>query len=89
MTIGSSSSIDINCMDNHGLEDYFVANLDSNGTILWTKSYGGSGLDMGYDIIRTDDSCFLLVCQAESTDGDVSPSYNATNVWVVKILRAT
>ena len=85
MIIGSSISSDIYCIDNHGLEDYFVANLDSNGTILWTKSYGGSGLDMGYDIIRTDDSCFLLVGQAESTDGDVSPSYNATNVWVVKI----
>ena len=83
--VGWSSSNDFDCVDNHGGNDFYIVNLDSLGVVQWTKSYGGTASDLCYDIVRTQDSCYILVGQSSSTDGDVTSDYAGTNVWVVKI----
>lgn len=42
--------------------DYFVMRLDPNGKIVWSKTYGSTGVEEGYplDIICTSDSAVLM-----------------------------
>jgi hypothetical protein len=40
--------------------DLVVFKIDSLGNIIWTQYYGGSGVDIGYDIIRSVDNGYLI-----------------------------
>jgi hypothetical protein len=52
--VGSTSSYGA------GGEDVYVIKLDGNGTIIWSKTYGGSGNDRGWEIIQTADDGFAI-----------------------------
>jgi len=43
-----------------GNDDIFVVKTNANGDTLWTKTYGGSGDDVGRSIIQTFDSCYII-----------------------------
>ena len=68
--------------------------LDSAGNYQWQSCYGGSGIDWIETMVELPDG-YLLVCSADSDDGDLSGSgyhlgYNNTgsqtdDIWLVKI----
>ncbi len=58
--LGTSSSNDGDVSGNSGAQDYWLIKLDSSGTLLWQKSFGFSGADMGISLIETNDQGFLL-----------------------------
>ena len=43
-----------------GNTDMYLINVDVNGSVIWTKTYGGSGYDYGYDVKETSDGGFIL-----------------------------
>ncbi|MFI5172779.1 MAG: hypothetical protein ACHQFW_10335, partial [Chitinophagales bacterium] len=45
---------------NNGESDYWVVKLNSLGTIVWQKSFGGSGDDGLLCLQETDDGGFIL-----------------------------
>ncbi len=58
-----------------GNSDVYLVKVDSAGTFLWEKSYGGSGNDVGHEIISTKDLGFLIVGESDSFDGGISKAY--------------
>jgi hypothetical protein len=40
---------------------------DCAGDIFWSKTYGGANMDEGYSVIRTADSCYIVVGVSESS----------------------
>jgi hypothetical protein len=38
----------------------FVARIDNEGNLMWQKSFGGKGNDVGWDVIRTDNNEFVV-----------------------------
>jgi hypothetical protein len=52
--LGSSSS------SGQGFLDYYVAKIDSNGTLQWTKTIGGAGGDYGSSIVQSSDGGYAL-----------------------------
>lgn len=40
--------------------DYYLINMDASGNFIWTKTYGGASIDLGYSIINTSDGGYLL-----------------------------
>src|SRR4051812_30275914 len=46
--------------DSFGGYDYWVVKLDSNGNVLWNKTFGGIKNDFASSIICTSDSGYLL-----------------------------
>ena len=53
--LGYSMSDDGDASNNEGFHDNWVILIDLKGNIVWEKSYGFSGHDHGYNIIRTKD----------------------------------
>jgi hypothetical protein len=41
--------------------DMYLIKTDSNGNLLWSKTFGGSDSDLGYDIKQTNDEGFIFV----------------------------
>ena len=43
-----------------GNDDIYLIRTDANGTTTWSKTYGGSGLDIGYAVRQTSDGGFIV-----------------------------
>jgi hypothetical protein len=82
---GYTSSNDGDVSGNHGNFDYWVIKLDSLGTILWQKTYGGSQIEEATGIIKTDDDGYIIVGYSTSNDGDVTLVDGYSDSWVIKI----
>lgn len=85
ITIGHSNSIDGDKGISMGLIDYWVVKTDTNGNILWEKSYGGSGYDYGYSICLGQDGGYMLAGYSSSTDGHISSPKGGNDYWIIKI----
>jgi len=44
-----------------GVYDAFLAKYDINGTLVWNKTWGGTGVDMGYSVVQTNDDGYLII----------------------------
>ena len=71
---------------NHGDEDLWAIKLDQNGTVLWSKTFGGTLREEASGIVASPDGGFVIAGGAESIDGDVTNNHPVTgDVWLVKI----
>jgi hypothetical protein len=77
-------------VDNHssnGLEDVFLSKYDINGNYQWAKSFGGSGMDVAYDV-EVDNSNNPWICGYYNSTVDFDPSIltaNSTSVGFADI----
>ena len=67
---GQTDSDDGDIDITYGSTDVWVTNLNNQGEISWQTTIGGSSYDQLPSIIKTADSCFLIVSQTQSTDYD-------------------
>ncbi len=81
---GYSNSSNGDITNNKGGFDHWVVKLDSTGTLVWQKNFGGGQDDRGYSVEKTSDGNFILVGNARSNDGDVTGFHNWEDYWVVK-----
>lgn len=82
---GSSESTDFDITNSNGSYDFWVVKLSNTGDLIWQQSYGGSGIEIGYDIAKTSDGNYIVVGDTRSSDGDVSNLKGAADFWVIKI----
>ena len=86
VVFGYTQSIDGDITDKTATDsDYWVVKISNEGTILWSKTYGGTGDDRGQKIIKTNDGGYALVGYSRSNDGDVSTNEGLQDYWIVKI----
>lgn len=78
-----SNSGDID--SNHGGYDFYIAKLSASGSILWKRSLGGSGYDMGSELRQTSDSGFIVVGYTTSGDGNVGMNKGMYDAWIIKL----
>jgi hypothetical protein len=82
---GGSSSNDHDLPGNKGYADSWIFKVDKNGTLLWSKNYGGSLDDNLGGIKKTSDGGFVLVGSTSSNDGDVLLNKGEYDAWILKI----
>ncbi len=70
-----------------GVQDVWLIKLDSAGTRIWDRRFGGSGADKCAHIIHANDNGYILCGTTSSPqDGDVSDSSRGVeDCWVIKL----
>lgn len=82
---GVSDSWNGDVTNNHGLTDMWALETNSVGDIIWEKSLGGSGNDVGRTIVKTPDDSYLLTGYTSSNNGDVPINYGLSDGWIVAL----
>ncbi|MEI6088945.1 MAG: choice-of-anchor D domain-containing protein [bacterium] len=89
LIFGSASSNDYDITDSKGGGDIWIFKISSTGGIIWSKSFGGSGLEQSNQFSKTsltNDNGFIFSCSTASKDGDVTYNHDGTlDGWFVKI----
>jgi len=58
-------------------KDLYIIKTDQNGDTIWTRTYGGSYYDRGWDIKQTSDSGYIVV-------GDYGYDGPSWDIWLLK-----
>jgi len=82
---GSSESTDFDITNSKGSYDFWVVKLSNTGDLIWQQSYGGTGIEIGYDIAKTSDGNYIVVGDTRSADGDVTNLKGSADFWVIKV----
>jgi len=86
MVLSSTGSNDGDISFNHGSEDFWLVAIDSIGTLLWEKCYGGSNAEVASYIITDSIGHYYIGGWVSSNDGDVqSGNHGGWDRWVVKL----
>ena len=83
--VGSSLSNNGDVTGNRGGGDAWVIRIDSVGTRVWTKCFGGSGYDRAESIIQTLDGGFLVTAYTNSTNGDGIGNHGEQDALILKL----
>lgn len=72
---------------NRGDLDYWVWKMDENGELDWQKSFGGTGQDMLFTVLLTNDGGYLLAGSSESDEGldKKEKSRGDSDFWIIKL----
>jgi len=81
---GWSESNDFDISNAKGSYDVWILKVSSSGALVWEKSFGGSGIEIGYSIISTG-SGYMVAGTTVSNDGDISNNNGSTDAWLLNI----
>ncbi|MEZ2413805.1 hypothetical protein ACA086_02500 [Muriicola sp. E247] len=67
------------------VNDYWLLKTDAAGTLLWSRTYGGTKDDQGQAVVETSDGGFAITGYAMSDDGDASNNEGFHDNWILKL----
>ena len=82
---GRTSSINFNLSSSYGGQDFMVIKINSQGTIIWSKNYGGNGQDHAYDLKEDSFGNLIIVGNTNSTNGMITQFFGNSDIWIIKI----
>ena len=81
---GSSRSLD-NDFENNGQNDALILKIDSNGSLLWQKTIGGSQIDFLYGITELNNKAIIAVGESSSSDKDITENKGFTDALIIQM----
>jgi hypothetical protein len=88
VVIGATESNDGHVTINHGGYDIWVCRLDSEGSLVWERSYGGEETETvskENSLLQTSDGGYIFFGHTKSDNGDISINHGENDAWLVKI----
>ena len=83
---GVTDSPDGDVIGLHGVVgDGWVVKLDDQGDIAWQRCLGGTGSDIGHDVLPRADGGVIVALASNSVDGDVTAPLGDMDAWLVKL----
>jgi len=70
---------------NYGTYDFWVFKIDSIGTLLWQKNFGGSDSDEPQQVMESSDGSIIVVGRTFSNDFDVTGNHGLADTWILKL----
>lgn len=61
-------------------DDILILKIDSNGNLIWTKTYGGNGKDLAFDITTNENE--LIVISRTNSD-DLEQSFGSDDIMLI------
>lgn len=85
MLLGQTSSHDMQVSGNHGEEDFWLVNIDSNGNFLQSRCYGGNDFDAPTQMIACPGGGFVLFGSTPSVNGTTIGNHGGIDYWIIKV----
>lgn len=85
IVVGNSKSSDMDVESNAGENDMWAIKTDSNGKIVWQKTFGGSGLDFGFDVLESEGGGIVMIGETASTDFHGSAHKGKTDAVMIMV----
>lgn len=85
VVVGLTWSDDVDVTENKGMSDVWIVKFDSEGNLIWEKSYGGSADESASSIEQTTDGGYIVVGSSRSNDGDLTSNKGDADVWILKL----
>jgi|GEM_PF-537269 len=82
---GYSNSLDGDRSQSLGLNDYWVIQLDSEGSLSWETSLGGSSNEEIRSIVGGQDGSLLALGFSGSSDGEVGGTRGGDDYWLARL----
>ena len=87
--LGYTQSMDGDIFDKQNESfDYWLLKYDAQSELQWSKTYGGTGTDVGSDIVQTNDGGYAIIGYSTSSDEDVTENAGAHDYWIAKLYPA-
>jgi gliding motility-associated-like protein len=80
-----TESNDGDVTDYKGGGDYWLGKLSATGTLLWSRTVGGSGDDLVQDLRELPNGDLVLFGSTASTDGDIAQNHGGTDMMVARL----
>ncbi len=81
---GYTTSNDGDVTGTKGSQDFWIVNVNTNGTLRWQKTFGGSDADYAGYVFTDVDGGYVAGGISYSKDGDVSGTSANGEFWIVK-----
>ena len=83
--VGNTESTDgdFSIKTRHG-SDIFLMKFNSEKSLQWVKTYGGSKDDRGHGIVQLSDKGYALVGYSKSSDGDATVNKGQHDNWIIR-----
>ena len=65
--------------------DTWIVKLNSTGSIVWQKCFGGTSADIATTVQQTSDGGYIMAGSSASTDAPVTGNHGAADYWLVKL----
>ena len=70
---------------NNGAADIWAIKINTDGVILWEKTYGGSGFDGVQSIHKSQNNAYIIVGNSRSSDGNLNKNNGQNDAWIFNI----
>ena len=87
LIIGTSESLDVDISNPKGSYDIWAILINSNGEMIWEKSFGGSGIDQAKAVINDFNGNYRIIGSSFSQDKDISNPKGSSDIWLITIDR--
>jgi len=84
IAVGNTMSTDGDFPPSHGDEDAVIVKYAPDGTQVWAKTTGGSGIETFVGVALAGDGSIIAVGLTWSTDGDFPPSHGKQDALIAK-----
>jgi len=88
LAMGVTNSADGHCRAGRGMKDAFLARIDENGELLWTKCLGGTRDDELLAISLWEEGGYLVCGRSRSYNGDLGANFGGTDAWAMLLSEA-
>ena len=82
--IGDTRSSNKDVSQNNGGADLWGIKINSEGNLLWEKTFGGSSFDVGRSVRKTNDNGFLISGSSRSAN-NAFLNKGQNDAWILKI----
>jgi len=68
-----------------GATDVWLIDIDNDGNLRWSKTYGGTLADYGYDILIDEDGSIVVYGMSFSKNGDIAKNLGGSDIWIFRL----
>jgi hypothetical protein len=69
----------------HAGGDIWVLKLASNGSLEWSKYFGGSFTDIPFGVVETSNNEYIIAASSDSKDFNISNNKGSYDFWILKV----